>query len=455
LFTKPPKSARRWGVVTLAVICALAATPVGASAADPVTPSLTGTLRTPTGQPIANANITVSVEPTAAQMLALPAGSEVHPTEVGWGYSWADGTFNTWIAYPDTLIAARDEDGLIALVLTAPTDEGQVFYRNRVTLGADGVLRPYADDVAADGDAEQRQSSLSAMAVAPDGRPAFDLVATQVTPTESRATVSVAAGNQCPAGMICATGAAVEATDPARTDQPAYNAAVAASNAQRSASGKTFDPDVWCGGNYWFRRKSKDVMNRNVALLDQATGAHTTGTFQYKTSKNTSVEIGVTNKSGALATTLGMSKGATTTATITGTIPKNTKAEWYVSYSFNLYDVMCQNRTTGAKWFSGYTEHRPKGFTGNANRRLWTPFTCNSTYKNSIGPSVEISVAKDKTSTFNGSFGVGSSTSGNLKVTQTWSSGVTSGYKGDATGFNVCGYKGRWYTGVAKTREVA
>lgn len=341
----------------------------------------------------------------------------MHATEVGWGYSWDDGSFDTWIAYPDALIAGRDEDGLISLVLTAPTDEGQVFYRSRVTLGDDGVLRPYAEDVAADGDAEQRQSSLSAMAVAPDGRAAFDLVSTQVAPAESRGTPTVQVGKDCPAGQICALGATVDSVDSARTDQPAYSASVSASNAQTSASGRTFDPDVWCGGHHWFLKKSKDVIGRNVTVADQATGAHTTGTFEYKTSKNTSLEIGVTNRAGALVTTLGMTKGSTT-ATIKGTIPKNTRAEWYVSYGFNLYDVMCPNRTTGVKWWSGYTETRAKGFTGNANRRLWTPFACNSAYRNTIGSNMEISVAKDRTSTVNGSFGVGSSTSANLKLTR-------------------------------------
>jgi hypothetical protein len=51
--------------------------------------------------------------------------------------------------------------------------------------------------------------------------------------------------------------------------------------------------------------------------------------------------------------------------------------------------------------------------------------------------------------------GFGSTTNGNLKLSQTWSSGVTTGYKGDSKGFNIFGHKGRWYTGVAKTREVA
>ncbi|WP_203819647.1 hypothetical protein [Paractinoplanes ferrugineus] len=416
---------------------------------------MTGTLRTPSGEPIADTLITVSVEPTAEQLLALPAGAEIEPTEVGWSWSFEDGTFYTWIADPATLLAAKDADGLISLVLTAPTDHGQVFYRSRVTIGDDGVMRPFADDVAADGDTEERQSSLSAMEAAPNGRPEFDLVSTQVEPEEVTNTAAVETGSQCPTGMICATGAPIEATGTARTDLPTYDASVAAANAQVSASGKTYDPDVWCGGNHWMRKKSKDVIGANVTVSDQATGSHTTGTWEYRTSKNTSLEVGVTNRKGSLVTTLGMTKGATTTATIKGTIAKNTRAEWYVSYGFNMYDVWCQNRQTGAKWWSGYTEYRPKGFTGNSNRRLWTPFSCSASYKNTIGGNMEISVAKDKTSTYTGSFGFGNAVGGNLKLSQTWSSGVTVGYKGDSSGFNICGYKGRWYTGVAKTREVA
>ncbi|UQU65127.1 hypothetical protein COUCH_01880 [Couchioplanes caeruleus] len=430
-------------------------TPTVARADEAPAPTLTGTLRTPEGKPIPDAVITVSVEPTADQMLALPAGSEVHPTDVGWGYSWDDGSFSTWIADPTTLVGARDADGLISLVLTAPTDEGQVFYRSRVTLGDDGVLRPFADDVAADSDAADRQAGLSAMAVAPNGRPAFDLVATQVTPTESRGTTTVAEGRDCPATMICATGSVLNESESARTDRPAYDAAVAAGNAQKSASGKTFDPDVWCGGNHWYLKKSGDVSNRNVTMADQSTGKHSTGTFEYKTTKNTSLEIGVTNRAGALVTTLGMTKGTNVNATIKGTIGKNVNAEWWVSYGLNMYDVMCQSNTTYKKWWSGYTQYRAKGFTGSSNRRTWTPFSCNSGYRNTIGPDMEISVAKEKTTTRSGAFGVGNATSGNLKATQTWSSSVGIGYKSDGTGFDICGYKGRWYTGVTKTREVA
>ncbi|GAA2617373.1 hypothetical protein [Paractinoplanes durhamensis] len=300
-----------------------------------------------------------------------------------------------------------------------------------------------------------RTPSLSAFAVGSDGLAFFDLVAAQVDPEVVLPTVTVENGSDCPPGQICAMGGPVDAPEPARTDRPAYSAEVAANNAQVSASGKTFDPDVWCGGNHWMLKKSRDVIGRNVALADQNTGAHTAAAFEYKTSKNTSLEIGVTNRSGSLVTTLGMAKGATTTATIRATMAKHGRAEWWISYGFNLYDVWCQNQRTGVKWWSGYTEYRPKGFTGNFNRRLWTPFSCSHNNFNSFGANTEISVAKEKTSTFNGSFGIGNSTSGNLKLTQTWSSGVTTTYVGDASGFNICGYKGRWFTGVTKTEEVA
>jgi len=114
---------------------------------------------------------------------------------------------------------------------------------------------------------------------------------------------------------------------------------------------------------------------------------------------------------------------------------------------------MCQSRKTGAKWWSGYTEQRVKGFAGNSSRRLWTPFTCNSANKNTIGAGFEITVAKEKTSTFHGAFSAGSVIGGDLRATQTWSSGVTIGYQ-TTSGFNICGHKGKWFQGVAKTREV-
>jgi hypothetical protein len=55
------------------------------------------------------------------------------------------------------------------------------------------------------------------MAVAPDGRAAFDLVSTQVAPAERRGTPTVQVGRDCPAGQICALGATVDSVDSART----------------------------------------------------------------------------------------------------------------------------------------------------------------------------------------------------------------------------------------------
>lgn len=446
---------RRTAAAGVAALCLVFGLPAVAHADDTPAPTLTGTLRTPDGQPIANALITVSVEPPSNALADLPEGSEVHPTDVGWAYSWEDGRFDTWIADPATLIAARDEDGLIALVLSAPTEQGQIFYRSRVVLGDDGVVRPYAEDVAADADPEERQSSMSAMLVSTNGRPAFDLVSMQVGPNETRQTPVVENGSSCPTGLICATGAALDTTDPARTDRPVYSEATVAENTLYAAPGKKWDPDIWCGGHHWYLKKSRDKIGRNVALSNQYTGANTTGTFEYKTSKNTAVEVGVTNRSNTLVGTLGMEKGKTTTAQINSEIPRNTKAEWWVSFGFNLYDLMCQNRTTGVKWWSGYTQTRPKGFTGNFSRRLWTPFTCQNKYRNIIGGKSKILVAEDKTSTRTGAFALGSSV-GNLKATQKWTSTVSVGYQAvNANGFNICGYKGRWQSGVAKTREVA
>jgi hypothetical protein len=202
----------------------------------------------------------------------------------------------------------------------------------------------------------------------------------------------------------------------------------ASTGASAQAAG-SFDPDVWCGGHHWYLKKSKDVVGRNVALADVSTGSKTTGEFSYESTK-----------------------GTTASATITSRIKKNTNAEHWVSFDFNLYDVWCQNNTTFVKWWSGYTEYRVKGFSGNYSWRLWTPFACQNANKSVIGQDTDVKISDKKTTTKNAAFGFGK---GNLKATQTWTATQTVTYKKIPTiddSYTLCGDTGKYYQGVSRTR---
>lgn len=462
---------------------------------------MTGTVSAPGGQRLPGVTIEASVEPTADQLAALPAGAEITPTVIGSAVTNSSGEFKLSVTNPGAVSAGRDSDGLVAVVLSGPTTQGQVLYRTRMALTVAGKLDGYQPDLsteAVDRGADESQTTDAGDAEVPN----LDLVTLQVAPTEvvqpapvpdepaasaePEEQTPVPAPVKCPKFQVCefrpdATDPTTDtATNPAepeptwaeqpRTDQPAFapptdveappvsalvKTSASAASASAAAASVTPDAGVWCKGHHWYRKKSADTVKLHVTLMSQATGGSTTGQFEYKTTKGTSLEIGITNKAGSLVSTLGMTKGATHSASVKAKIPKNTKAEWWVSYDFNIYDFWCQHNTTHVKWFSGYTEFRAKEFAGDASRRSWKPFACQTKHEASLGPTFTATVADDKTTTRTGAFNVGSGTAGNLKASQTWGSTQTVTYEaiGDAS-YTLCGDKGKWFTSVTKTRQV-
>jgi len=486
------KQGFRATAIALSVSCAVVASPVAAFAAAGDA-TITGKVLTPGGAPLAGVTLEADVEPNPDQLANLPAGATVTPVPIASAVTGTSGAFTLSVTDFGPVAQAADSDGLVSLVLSAPTDDGQVFYRTRMVYTAPGRLIAYTPDVTAEAtDADTTRARTTSVSAA--GVPDVVLVTLQATPNDPPTTpapapttdVPTPTPTKCPKLQICTfepngdttTGGGAtdettsEATEPApaepaivdapRTDQqvyapPADSLVKTADTTQQAstataAAKKSFDPDVWCGGHHWYLKKSKDLVERNVSLADVSTGSKTTGEFSYESTKDTSLEIGVTGKNNEIVASLGMSKGKTASATITSRIKKNTNAEHWVSFDFNLYDVWCQHNTTYVKWWSGYTEYRVKGFSGNYSWRRWTPFTCQSANKNFIDQDADVKIADKKTSTKNGSFGFGSH--GSLKATQTWTATQTVTYKNipGNTGYNLCGDTGRYYTGVSRTR---
>ena len=487
--------AARSAAVSLSIGCVLAGTP-SVAFADVIDADLVGTISTPSGERLPGVTVEAAVEPTAEQLSALAAGTEVSPVPIGSAVTDSSGAFKMTVSNPAAIANGRDDEGLVAVVVSAPTAGGQVFYRTRMAVTPAGKLDGYQPDVSAE--AVNHHADESQTTDSGDGQvPNLALVTLQVTPNQVVAPkpAEPSESPDCPppgggTGFTAPDQAVVpvldcpqysdspdDPSDPdpiepesswasqPRTDQPVFDPPQEATTpqplAQTKASGparaaaKGFDPDVWCGGNHWYLKKSADTVKLHVTLMSQATGGSTTGEFEYKTTKGTSLEIGVTNKAGSLVSTLGMTKGATHSASIKSKIKKKTKAEWWVSYDFNLLDVWCQSNTTYVKWWSGYTEFRAKGFAGDASRRSWTVFSCQSKYRASLGPGFSATVSDDKTTTRTGAFNIGSGTAGNLKASQTWGSTQTVTY--DAIGeasYTLCGNTGKWFAAVTKIRQV-
>jgi hypothetical protein len=465
-------------LVITVLIGVLVATPA-AALADAGGPTITGSITTPAGAAVGGAEVHASVEPSPQQMTDAPAGAELVPTPIGSTMTDADGAFALTVTDIRPLVAATDEDGLASVVLDSATPEGQVFYRLRLKITGSELPTANTADIATDGNLSASGLS-SIVGINAASGPAVQLVTTDFTPDSATPASMEQAGEafasseraeavrdeiECAlmqvAGAGCIAPEPTTDTSPAetivkrpRTDQPAYGApGTPTFSASRSGG---LDGDIWCGGEHWFLRKSKDVATLHPTLMNQATGSKTKGTFKYETTKSTSLEIGVTNKAGNIVATLGMTKGKTTTASVSSSIGKKVNAEWWISYDFNLFDVMCQNRTTLQKWWSGYTELRPKGFGGSSSRRNWKQFTCQSKYKSSFGEDYTATVAKGVTTTRTGSFTWGSTAAGNMKLSQTWGSTQTVSYSSinSTTSFSLCGYKGKWFQGVTKTRQV-
>jgi hypothetical protein len=421
----------------------------------------------------------------------LPAGAEVSPMSVGAATTTAAGMFSLPVTDFGPVARAADDESVVSVALSAESPKGQLFYRVRMVFTAPDKLTAYQPDV--DSDTDVPDASRSRITgLGSDGIPVLNLVTTQSTPNDVAAppppppapidddprppkqpncdkvdtcTFPTGTDTGSPDVAVEPVPDDPEPVEPAlgngpRTDQPVYDPPTTTVKVKESglsvdaarAKG-SFNPDVWCGGNHWYLKKSKDVFYNHLTLANQATGAGTTGKFKYETTKDTSIEIGVTNRAGKFVTSLGMTKGKKESASVELPIKKNVKAEWWIGYDFHMFDVWCQSNTTFNKWWSGYTEYRPKEFSGDASRRNWAVFACNSRYRSSLGPGATAQVAAGRTATRTGSFAVG--TGGTLKVTQTWSKTTTVTYVGVGDdGYGLCGDGGKWPTGVSRTREI-
>lgn len=472
------------------------------ASADTGLTAMTGTLVSPAGDPVAGAIVEASVEPSAQDLADLPAGAEVSTVPIGTATTAATGAFALRVTDFRPVAQAADDESVVSIMLSAETPQGQLLYRVRMLFTAPDKLAAYQPDV--ESDVESPDASRSRLVgVGVDGSPVLALVTTQVTPNQvvvpstpanpglpgqgdprppkppdckktDSCTYPHDSDETTPAGPVDDDSEVEEPEgdydveepaqiDEPRTDVPVYNpptltARVKESglSAQAAAARGSYDPQAWCGGNHWYRVKSKHVVTRNIGIMDQATGAKTTGKFKYETTKKTSLEIGVTNRAGALSTTLGMTKGKSVTASVESTIKRNVKAQWWIGYDFSIFDFWCQSNTTYNKWWSGYSEYRPKEFSGDSSRRNWAVFTCDSRYRSTLGDGYTATVAKGRTSTKTGAFAFGNSSAGNLKVTQEWGSTASVSYvaiNSDAS-YVLCGAGGKWPTGVSRTRQM-
>jgi len=396
-------------------------------------PAVSGTLVSPAGQKLGGVTIKASVEPTAQQMIDLPAGAVVSTVPVGSALTSSSGAFKLQISNFKPLKKATDDESLVSIILEAETPKGQLFYRVRLVFTAGNHLRVYQPDL--DSDLAVPEATRSRIiGTAGDHAPVLALVTTQVTPTEALS----------PA--ILASAAGKGEVDPPRTDRPVYNPPTKGVTAQSG-----YEPDVWCQGATWTRVKSKDIADRNVSLMDQATGSKTKGSFTFETTTSTSIEVGITNQNGKLATTMGMAKGTTTSASIEAPISKKTRAEWWVGYDFNIYDYMCQS-ATGTKWWSGYSEYRPKVFNGNVGRRVWTVFKCKSANERTVPTGTTVTISKNWTATKSSAFGLGGAS---MKASQAWGSTQTVKFiaNNDNTNYSLCGSTGNYLTAQSRMKQ--
>jgi len=396
-------------------------------------PAVIGTLVSPSGQRLGGVTIKASVEPTAQQMIALPAGAEVKTVPVGSAVTSSSGAFQLRISNFTPLKKATDDESLVSIILEAATPKGQLLYRVRLVFTAGNHLRVYRPDLDSDLDVPEAARSRI-IGTAGDHAPVLALVTTQVTPTQAAS----------PAALTSASSKGE--VDPPRTDRPVYHPPTKAITAQDD-----YNPDQWCGGYTWYLKKSKDVTKRHVGLMDQSTGSRTTGSFTFETTKATSMEVGITNEDNKLATTLGMAKGSTASASIESPIGKSTKAEWYIGYDFNIYDFMCQSAVTGDKWWSGYSEYRPKEFNGDVGKRSWTVFKCKQKYESTITTGSKVTISKDRTATKSSAFSLGGS---GMKASQTWGSTQTVQYQaiGDKS-YGLCGKTDYYWKSQTRTKQ--
>jgi len=139
-----PKNAksltRRAGVVLLSSAIAWGLLPQPAQAAPVTATSLIGSIKNAVGQPLAEKTLTISVDTWANE--------QVTPVEVGWGYSWSDGSFDSWIGYPEVIAAETDIDGEFPVDITIPGDTGAptAVYSGLAKVDSTGAVRPYDEE---------------------------------------------------------------------------------------------------------------------------------------------------------------------------------------------------------------------------------------------------------------------------------------------------------------------
>jgi hypothetical protein len=428
---------------------------------------MSGTLVAPTGEALAGVTIEASVEPNAQQMADFPAGQEVSTVPIGSAVTTSEGAFSLTTTNAEAAAEAVDDESIVAIVVSAETPRGQLLFRTRLVYSDPAAFQAYQPDVDVDlAEAEPTRSRITGVHSG-FGTVELALVTTSVTPNQEVVQPAPAAAElgsnaskndepeEAPESPDLPETVPV---DSPRTDRPEYDpptlqqrVKMSGMSDKEAAARGGFDPDVWCGGNHWYRKKSRDTVARNVAIFDQATASKTKGAFNYEVTKGTSLEIGVTNRAGSLVTTLGMSKGKNSSVSLESTIGRNVKAQWWVSYRFNIYDVMCDN-AAGTKWWSGYSEYRPKSFDGSSSRRLWTPFRCNTTHERGLGPGYTASISKGKTATKTRAFAMGN---GDLKASQAWGSSATMKFlaKNSSTSYSLCSDKKIWSSGVSRVRQ--
>jgi len=374
--------------------------------------TITGTVLSPDGTPLAGVRVFASVETDAQQLPDAPVGTVSVPTVVGSSVTDATGGFSLPVTGLAAVRRASDSDGIASVILNADTPSGQVYFRTQTVLSPSGELTEYKQDVASSGSTVKAAQSRTL--AAPGRAPRVRLVTLPIHLPRAK---------------------------------PALQG--------RKAVAEEVDPTTKCSGNYSFYKKA-GTAGRNVALLNQATGDKTTGTFKYESSKQTSLEVGLTGAENEFIGSVGMSKGKTTSGSLLLPIGKKTNAEWYIGYDFDAMDLWCGNLSTGFTYRSGYTEWRPSQWDGGGSHRNWTPFTCNSDYRSTIGPGGTASYANNVTTTKNGSFGLGKGNALNMKLTQTWSGTQTVTYKAinEDTAYVICGDGKKYVNGPARSRQV-
>jgi hypothetical protein len=375
--------------------------------------AIVGTLMAPNGTALAGVQIYASVETTAQQLPDAPVGTVSVPTVVGSAVTDASGNFTVPVTDLAAVRQASDSDGIASVILSGDSSSGHVYFRTQTVLSASGDLTEY------------RQQAASATVGAKAGR----------------SSVVAAAAGRVPHVRLVAL--------------PILKPRIRKAATGGKSAAADIDPTIKCSGNYSYYKKV-GTSGRNVTLLNQATAAKTTGTFKYETSKETSLEVGLTGPDDAFVGSVGMSKGKTVSGSLELPISKNTNAEWYIGYDFDAYDLWCGNLSTGFEYNSGYTEWRPSQWDGGGARRSWTPFTCNASYRSTIGEGGKASYANNVTTTKTGSFGIGKSTALNMKLTQTWSGTQTVTYEAvdKDTSYVICGDGKKYINGPARTRQV-